>query len=443
MSLYLPLRYESVATALRGIRRFAGRELESSDRIARHIERGSIALLEGRWEQILTLWRRLEGRLTMEARQRLMLQACGDQVHGVEPPVEAACLAQLLGERESNPAGGYLVALPDLLAILNAGNLLHPVDALGGSLIVHQNVLVPRSQPLIHLLRRAMEAVRDHLPHSPDVLDMGCGSGCCALLAARLYPGARVTATDLLPEAVATTRINADRFTAAGMIRPSAITVAEPGNLFDRLGEAWFDLIIFNAPWVIAPARNRMETALNDAGQLTARRFLADAAARLAPGGRIILGYADHSGPRWIDGLEAEMTRLGLRICRRHTDRIKTHRKRRAWEAIYAYELTLDACGVHQAVPAVQTRAVSGQGGEPADGVSGDQRGAGGDRESQHVQLHCAGMQGGTAQWDQVRRNPHSNRHGGGSARPGRRRPADARGGLRRRLPAGGDEYHD
>jgi hypothetical protein len=91
------------------------------------------------------------------------------------------------------------------------------------------------------------------------------GSGCCALLAAELFPKARVLATDHLPEAVASTLTNAARFEALGLIRPGAVAAAEPGDLFDTVGDQPLDLIIFNAPWVAALARNRAATALTTA----------------------------------------------------------------------------------------------------------------------------------------------------------------------------------
>jgi methylase of polypeptide subunit release factors len=266
-----------------------------------------------------------------------MVYAEGDTLPGLEPAEQVPDLPMLLGEI-SNSAG-YLVAVADLLKLLENLAIEYPVEALGASLIVQENVLVPRSQPLIHLLRQALAAVAPVLPQAPAVLDMGCGSGVCALLAAQVMPGARVTATDHLPEAVATTRLNVERFVAGGMVRPGAVTAAEPGDLFETLGAAAYDLIIFNAPWVAAPARNRAETALNDAGQQTVRRFLVGAAQRLNNGGRVILGYADHSGPNAIVRLEQFISDAGLAVRRRHTDRIKTHRQNRAWQAIYAYEL--------------------------------------------------------------------------------------------------------
>lgn len=320
-----------------GLRVFDNRELEASDRILRHVERGGVAVLEGRWERVLRLRERLATRLRdQEALSRLTLRAFGDWVRSVEPPQHIPHLPLLTG---ATAADEYLVSLEELLDGLRAQQILHPVEALGASLVVHKNVLVPRSQPLIHLMRQAMEAAAGELPAAPAVLDMGCGSGVCALLAARVWPEAAVTATDHLAEAAATTRINVERLEGQGLIRPGAVQVAEPGDLFAPVGASRFDLIIFNAPWVAAPVRNRAETALNDAGQATVRRFLREAAEHLNPGGQVILGYANHSGEKAMANLDRFIGEAGLRVWKRQSDRIKTHRTNRTWQAIYAYHL--------------------------------------------------------------------------------------------------------
>ncbi|HWH68857.1 MAG TPA: class I SAM-dependent methyltransferase [Candidatus Sulfotelmatobacter sp.] len=299
-----------------GIRSFDNRDLEASDRISRHIHRGGLAVLEGSWDRILRLRQTLRAKGADPAALRLLALRAGDVSLSAVPGLWA--LAK----------DGY-VLLEDALFALNAP--LQHVDALGAAVTtIHPDVLVPRSQPLIHLLRRALEQVRPELPAAPAVLDMGCGSGVCSLLAARVMPEAMVTATDHLPEAVASTAVNAGRL---GM----TIKTARPGDLYETLGDQQFDLMIFNAPWVAAPARNRMETALNDGGQQTIRRFLAGAPAHLNPGGRVIVGYADHSGPKAIANLERFIEESGLKTAERLSDRIRTHRSKQAWESIYAY----------------------------------------------------------------------------------------------------------
>lgn len=311
-----------------GVRVFAGRELEATDRIARHLSRGGLAVLNAPWDQIIRLRQTLAAKGTSrEALKNLMIKPDAP----TPQPIPGVWALQQ----------GGLVALDDACFALNALAHPQPVDALGGSVItLHPDVLVPRSQPLIHMLRRALEQIRPGMPPAPAVLDMGCGSGVCSLLAAQVLQDAAVVAADHLPEAVASTAVNAARFAAEGRIRPGAVTTADPGDLYETLGDQCYDLIIFNAPWVVAPARNRMETALNDGGQQTIRRFLAGAPSRLRPGGRVIVGYADHSGPKAIANLGRFIAEAGLHVEERLADRIKTHRSKRAWESIYAYLLS-------------------------------------------------------------------------------------------------------
>lgn len=337
MALYLPERYLDLKETDCGVRVFADRDLDSSDSVARYVTRGGLAVLQGPWERVLGLRDTLKRRLDRPgALRRLMVRAEGDWIHSVVPAQYVPDLAMVVGET-GGAAGTFLVALEDFLKAQAALETLHPVDALGGNVVAHENVLAPRSQPLIHLLKLALAEAAPGLPAAPTVLDMGCGSGVCALLAARTLPGASVVATDHLPEAVASTRLNIRRFEADCLIEPGRVSAAEPGDLYETLGGHRFDLIIFNAPWVSAPARNRMETALNDAGQRTVGRFLTGAPAHLKPGGSVILGFADHSGPKALANVERLAAEAGLALARRHADRIKTHRSSRAWQAIFAY----------------------------------------------------------------------------------------------------------
>jgi len=121
------------------------------------------------------------------------------------------------------------------------------------------------------------------------VLDMGTGSGIQALVAART--ARRVVAVDINPEAVRCARGNAAR-NGLGHVRVLC------GDLFEPLGSAErFDLIIFTPPYLEGPLRTPLSHALNDPGKLLIRRFLAEAASHLCPGGRVQLLYsslADH-----------------------------------------------------------------------------------------------------------------------------------------------------
>ena len=86
-----------------------------------------------------------------------------------------------------------------------------------------------------------------------------------------------------------------------------------PGDLFAPFPSCQFDVIIFNAPWVVARVRNRAELAIHDEKQETVKRFFAQVPDFLKPNGAILFGYADASGPRAIDNLEAIIAKLVLK----------------------------------------------------------------------------------------------------------------------------------
>jgi methylase of polypeptide subunit release factors len=151
-------------------------------------------------------------------------------------------------------------------------------------------------------------------------------------------PGVTIHAADLLPEAVATTRLNLQRFTDVRTVT-SEIKVVLAGDLFQPVAGVGFDLIVFNAPWVVSRARNRAELAIHDENQATLRRFFHDAPSYLKAEGRILIGYADASGSKAISNLEAMVEAAAFAIVKRFKERVATHRSKGKWENITVYEL--------------------------------------------------------------------------------------------------------
>jgi release factor glutamine methyltransferase len=74
----------------------------------------------------------------------------------------------------------------------------------------------------------------------PRVLDVGTGSGAIALAVADEHPGARVTAVDSSPDAVALARENAERLQLDVDVRAGDFYVAADG----------WDLVVSNPPYV-------------------------------------------------------------------------------------------------------------------------------------------------------------------------------------------------
>ena len=105
-------------------------------------------------------------------------------------------------------------------------------------------VLIPRpeTEGLVEAFLR--------LNHAPDpiVVDVGTGSGCLAVVAAREIPGARVYASDVSGEALQVARRNAAAHAVAGRID------FRLGDLFEPLRGAGLDgrvdFIVTNPPYV-------------------------------------------------------------------------------------------------------------------------------------------------------------------------------------------------
>ena len=210
-------------------------------------------------------------------------------------------LLELLGENPAaNEGRPFLLPISTVQKLESALSEEYPIPALGSSLVAFENVLAPRSQETIACFQDGLKAIKKHLPKRAEVLEVGSGSGCLTLLAAQELGDleVKIHASDLLPEAVATTRYNLSRCSNySGLIH-----LLSPGDLFDSVPKGHrFDLIIFNAPWVVSRARNRSELAIHDEGQRIVGRFFDSVPEYLKPDGRILLGYADASGPKAIE----------------------------------------------------------------------------------------------------------------------------------------------
>ncbi len=356
--LYVPAEYRDIVFARARAKLFAHRELGHLNRIFTHIRHGGVAVVEGEWEQILVLMayiqrhkqdlvqqpdrntkrrdrrdshRRSASGALKEAFARLMCWADADGILQVEPALDLPYLLELAGEPTGmNEGKPFLLPLIKIQEIQDALAETYPIRALDASLVASENVLAPRSQETIECFQEALQHVRSEVP-SKKIADIGCGSGCLTLLAHQeLNEQPEVYASDLLPEAVATTKLNIQRL----LPNPDVIQVMPAGDLFDPFASHQFDIVIFNAPWVVARVRNRAELAIHDEKQATVRRFFAQVSNFLKPDGAILLGYADASGPKAIENLEAIIAEAGFSVDTVFKRRVATHRSKRKWEQI-------------------------------------------------------------------------------------------------------------
>lgn len=108
------------------------------------------------------------------------------------------------------------------------------------------------------------------------VLDLGCGSGALACLAAR--DGARVTGVDVNARALAFARFNAQ-------LNGLEVEWLE-GDLFGPVAGRRFDLVLCNPPYVISPASTFV---YRDGPPGLCARIAREAAAQLAEGGLLLM----------------------------------------------------------------------------------------------------------------------------------------------------------
>jgi len=152
---------------------------------------------------------------------------------------------------------------------------------------VTPDVLVPNPDTEV-LVQRAVAIARES--HGVcRVADVGTGSGCIAIAVAHYAPNAAVWATDVSGEALAVAGRNVVKHSLEERVH------LERGDLMQPLAGA-FDLVCANLPYVAAgtplPAEVTAQpaTALfaGDGGAALIDRFLGEAPARLAAGGRVL-----------------------------------------------------------------------------------------------------------------------------------------------------------
>ena len=160
---------------------------------------------------------------------------------------------------------------------------------------VDERVIVPRS-PFAELIAKGfapwIEAARVQ-----RVADLGTGSGCIAIACALRFPQARVDAVELSPDALAVAARNLQRHGVGARLQ------LHLGDTFEPLGDAVYDLIVSNPPYVSDAEMDALpreylhepDMALRAGadGLDVVRRILRDADAHLAPGGILVVEVGD------------------------------------------------------------------------------------------------------------------------------------------------------
>ena len=153
-------------------------------------------------------------------------------------------------------------------------------------------VLIPRPDTetlVVEAIRLAKE-----MPE-PSVLDIGTGSGAIAIAFAKRHKGAKATATDISPDALAVAQRNAAKHGLAERVR------FLQGDLFEPLGtEERFDFILSNPPYIAHEDIPTLATGVRDyephlaldggpGGYAVFDRLIREAPGYLKPGGYLIV----------------------------------------------------------------------------------------------------------------------------------------------------------
>ncbi|WP_420998282.1 50S ribosomal protein L3 N(5)-glutamine methyltransferase [Cupriavidus sp. 30B13] len=158
---------------------------------------------------------------------------------------------------------------------------------------VDSRVIVPRSF-LGELLQEGLEPWVGDIADIGPVLELCTGSGCLPIVAAHVWPQARIDAVDISPDALEVARRNVADYKMADRIS------LYQGDLYAPLpAGAKYNVILTNPPYVnetsmqALPAEYQAEPRIalagGDDGMDVVRRIVAGAKAHLNPGGVLVV----------------------------------------------------------------------------------------------------------------------------------------------------------
>jgi release factor glutamine methyltransferase len=168
----------------------------------------------------------------------------------------------------------------------------------GFEITVNRHALVPR--PETEILAELGWTFLSPLP-SGMALDVGTGTGCIAIALAAKSPNAKISATDISPEALALAKGNAEK----NNVRIEFVQ----GDGFSVVPKDMrFDLVISNPPYIPSAEIETLEPEVRDFDPRPAldggadgldfyRMFAAQAKSFLKPDGKLMLEFGDGQAP--------------------------------------------------------------------------------------------------------------------------------------------------
>ncbi len=159
---------------------------------------------------------------------------------------------------------------------------------------VTPDVLIPRPETEI-LVDKALSLARGKAQRALRYVDVGTGSGCIAVAIAYELPGSWGVAADISPGALRVARENARRLGVLDRLRFCC------GDLLEGISPSpHFDFILSNPPYVARREYNTLPKMVSEhephvalfsgeSGLDVYRRLIPQAAARLVPGGHLLM----------------------------------------------------------------------------------------------------------------------------------------------------------
>lgn len=166
----------------------------------------------------------------------------------------------------------------------------------GYQFFVDARVIIPRSF-IAELLKEQLAPWISDPGSVRSVLDLCTGSGCLAVIAADLFANAKIDAVDISVDALAVATRNVEEYEVADRVR-----VIE-SDLFQELGNARYDLILCNPPYVTDQALARLPQEYSHEPTLAlaggpdgldiVRKVVSEARAHLNPQGLLVVEVGD------------------------------------------------------------------------------------------------------------------------------------------------------
>ena len=174
-----------------------------------------------------------------------------------------------------------------------AAYITHEAFMHGLRFYVDSRVIVPRSF-IGELLQEGLEPWLGDIAQIGPVLELCTGSGCLPIIAAHVWPNAKIDTVDISPDALAVARRNVADYKMENRI------ALHEGDLYAPLpSDARYDVILTNPPYVNEQsmrelpaeylAEPRIALAGGDDGMDIVRRIIAGAKKRLNPGGVLVV----------------------------------------------------------------------------------------------------------------------------------------------------------